>query len=96
MENWSRPPQSPVAQPVRAQSRPDQPVGPGNDTLAPGASSKPPPPTATTLLPDNVAGQIVKVQLLRSVKTGVPAASAPGCARDQTTPARRRYHADTR
>jgi hypothetical protein len=42
---------------------------------------------AAALLPDNVAGQIAWVQLLRSVKTVVPAASALSCARDQMTPA---------
>ncbi|WVZ56084.1 hypothetical protein U9M48_006664 [Paspalum notatum var. saurae] len=73
--------------PVRAHRRPDQPGGAGNETVALGDSSKPPPPTAAALFPDNVAGQIVWVQLLRSVNTVVPpAASAPNSARNHANP----------
>jgi hypothetical protein len=100
-EQLAAPLQSPVAherrpagddddatQPVRAHRRPDQPAGAGNETVAPGDSSKPPPPTAAALFPDSVAGQTVWVQLLCSVNTVVPAASAPNIARDsQITPA---------
>jgi hypothetical protein len=81
------PPGGGATQPVRAQRRPDQPAGAGNETVALGDSSNPPPPTAAALLPDNVAGQIVWLQLFRSVNTVVPAASAPRVACDQTTPA---------
>ncbi len=47
------------AQSVRAHKRPDQPSGAGNETLAPGDSSKPPPPTTTAVFPDKVVGQTV-------------------------------------
>ena len=38
MENWSRPPQSPIAQPVRAQKLPDQAPEDGAATADLGAA----------------------------------------------------------
>lgn len=42
---------------------------------------------AAALFPDNVAGQIVWVQLLCSMNTVVPAASAPNFTHNQISPA---------